>query len=81
MSFVSSSSLVARTKGRENFQTFSKLFGLGANQRKSVMENTKSKNEQAPNKPSSIMLARNMLASSADHVPGFVRLAASSVIT
>src|ERR1035441_6518371 len=44
------------------------------------MENTKMR-MSSPNKPSSVMLARNMLAPSADHAPPFVRVAASNVIT
>src|ERR1035437_8121938 len=55
-------------------------FGAGANRRKSVMENTKMR-MSSPNKPSSVMLARNMLALSFDHVPPFVRVAASKAIT
>src|ERR1700730_11508982 len=44
------------------------------------MENTKIRMSR-PSKPSSIMLARNMLAFSVENDPAFVRFAASRVIT
>jgi hypothetical protein len=44
------------------------------------MENTKIRMSR-PSKPSSIMLARNIAAFSAENDPAFVRFAASRVIT
>src|SRR5579863_4850145 len=53
---------------------------VGAYRRKSVIENTRMR-ISTPNKPSSYMLALNMLEPSRDQIPPCVRLAASKVIT
>ena len=58
----------------------SSLFARRAFRRKSVTENTRMRTS-TPSKLSSAMLARKMLALSADHVPSLVSVDASKVIT
>ena len=69
----------ASTAGQQTILSWV-FFGLDAYRRKSVMERTRTRTSR-PNRPNSIILARNMAAFSPEKDPAFVTFAASRVIT